>query len=102
VYQLTVLGQCAFQEWLSTPVDAPRQMRQEFQAKLYFAQGESQELRARLIASQRSACQQWLTSHQSQAVEEKDHYSYTWLVDQYRVGQIQAMLDWLDFCQETQ
>jgi hypothetical protein len=41
-----------------------------------------------------------LVSHQAQAVEEKESHSYAWLVDQYRIGQIQAMLDWLDFCQE--
>lgn len=100
VYRLTAQGQRAFQEWMSTPVDAPRQMRQEFQAKLYFAQHAGEQQRDQLIDSQRAACQRWLTDHQSQAVEEKDHRSYAWLVDQYRIGQIQAMLDWLDFCQE--
>lgn len=100
VYQLTTQGQRAFQEWLSSPVQAPRQMRQEFQAKLFFAQNGSEELRVDLIASQRAACQRWLASHQAQAVEEKESHSYAWLVDQYRIGQIQAMLDWLDFCQE--
>ncbi|OGO38519.1 MAG: hypothetical protein A2W35_17110 [Chloroflexi bacterium RBG_16_57_11] len=101
VYQLTAFGQRAFQEWLSTPVHAPRYMRQEFQAKLYFAQGGSPEQFARLVALQRTACQGWLADHQSQAVEEKDGHAYAWLVDQYRVGQIQAMLDWLDLCQGT-
>jgi DNA-binding PadR family transcriptional regulator len=100
VYQLTDQGQNAFQEWLSTPVEAPRQMRQEFQAKLYFAQSGSAEQRARLIASQRAACQGWLANHQAQAAKQKDNHPYAWLVDRYRIGQIQAMSDWLDLCQE--
>ena len=98
VYQLTANGQRAFQEWLFTPVQAPRQMRQEFQLKLYFAKRESQELCARLIAAQRTACQHWLTNHQSLASEEDEANSYAWLVDQYRIGQIQAMLDWIELC----
>jgi PadR family transcriptional regulator, regulatory protein AphA len=98
VYQLTASGQRALHEWLSTPVQAPRQMRQEFHLKLYFAQRESQELWAQLIAVQRTACQRWLESHQSLAMEEGKTHSYAWLVDQYRTGQIQAMLAWLDLC----
>jgi PadR family transcriptional regulator AphA len=98
VYQLTDNGQHAFQEWLASPVQTPRQMRQEFQLKLYFAQRESQELWARLINAQRTACERWLASHQSVAIIEEDNHSYAWLVDQYRIGQIQAMLDWLELC----
>jgi len=97
-YQLTASGRSAFQEWLSTPVQTPRQMRQEFQLKLYFAQRESQDLYMRLIAVQRTACQRWLENHQSKAVEEDEIHSFAWLVDQYRLGQIQAMLAWLDLC----
>jgi PadR family transcriptional regulator AphA len=98
VYQLTTSGQRAFQEWLATPVQAPRQLRQEFQAKLYFVQRESPEIRSRLVAVQRAACQRWLASLQSQATEEVKAHSYTWLLHQYRLGQIQAMLAWLDLC----
>ena len=91
-------GQRVFQEWLSTPVQSPRQMRQEFQLKLYFAQRESQELWAHLLDLQRTACQHWLTNQQSLAGEAGEAHSYAWLVEQYRIGQIQAMLDWLEFC----
>ncbi len=73
-------------------------MRQEFQLKLYFAQRESQDLYMRLIAVQRTACQLWLEKYQSKAVEESKIHSFAWRVDQYRLGQIQAMLAWLDLC----
>ena len=101
VYQLTDLGRSAFQDWLSGAVEAPRQMRQEFQAKLFFACHGSVEMRSQLIKAQRAACQRWLVNHKSQAAEDRQGDPYLWLVDQYRLGQIQAMLDWLDTCEET-
>ena len=100
VFQMTAHGQDAFQAWLSTPVHTPREMRQEFQAKLYFSRLAGREAAAQLITAQTQACQQWLTVHKSAASEENNGKSYVWLVDQYRIGQIHAMLDWLDICQE--
>ena len=100
VYRLTKAGQEAFQNWLSSPVSRPRQMRQEFQAKLYFARLEGNEACTRLISIQRQACQEWLTAQEAIAGQESTGNSYPWLVDQYRLRQIRAMLDWLDLCQE--
>jgi len=99
VFQLTDSGRQAFREWLTTPVQAPRQLRQEFQAKLYFAQIEGREACAQLIAVQRQTCQEWLAVQNTLAGRDGTGLVYAWLVDQYRVGQIQAMLDWLDICQ---
>jgi len=100
VYRLTPTGQETFATWLKTPVDTPRQMRQEFHVKLYFAQLEGKDACASLLAAQRQACQKWLAAHQALADRDRTDSTYTWLVDQYRVGQIQAILDWLDTCQK--
>lgn len=101
VFQLTPTGQEAFQNWLSSPVQRPRQMRQEFQAKLYFAHLQGSEACDWLIAVQRRACQQWLAQRKGSSAElELAGETFAWLVDKYRAGQIQAMLDWLDICQE--
>lgn len=100
VFHLTPTGQEMLQAWLFSPVTRPRQMRQEFQAKLYFAQIQGHAACARLIAVQRQACQKWLAEQKISAQQESASGAYVWLVDQYRVGQIQAMLDWLDVCQE--
>jgi PadR family transcriptional regulator, regulatory protein AphA len=100
VFRLTPAGQDAFQDWLFSPVLRPRQMRQEFQAKIYFAQYSGGEACARLIAVQCQACQHWLAAQKTYAERESAANDYAWLVDQYRVGQIQAMLDWLKICQE--
>lgn len=98
VYRITDKGQHVFDEWLSTPVQAPRQMRQEFQLKLFFAQREGQETLKYLIELQHAACLIWLKNHQTIAGIETEVFSYPRMVDQYRIGQIQAMIDWLEFC----
>jgi DNA-binding PadR family transcriptional regulator len=100
VFRLTPTGREAFHAWLSSPVQRPRQMRDEFQTKLYFAQIQSREACRQLIAVQRQACYQWLAVQQKSAEQESTDNDFGWLVNQYRAKQIQAVLDWLDACQE--
>lgn len=100
VFQLTKAGQAIFQTWISSPVGRPRDMRQEFQAKLYFAQLEGPETTAQLIDAQRQACLKWITSH-SALTRQANTSAFPRLIDQYRIGQIQSMIDWLDICMEA-
>ena len=100
VYQLTDSGQAAFQKSLSSPVERPRGMRGELQAKLYFVQFESSEKRILLIEKQRQVCQRWLDEQMGNAEKTPSTGPYIQLVDQFRAGQIRAMLDWLDLCRE--
>jgi PadR family transcriptional regulator AphA len=100
VYQLTENGRAAFQKWLYTPVKRPRGMRGEVQAKLYFIQSESSEKRAEFISTQRQVCQKWLAEQKAIVEQAGTTSPYIFLVNQFRAGQIQAMLDWLDMCQE--
>ncbi len=93
IFQLTTMGQAAYEDWLKRPVKAHYLMRQEFMAKIYFARKEGQELGGLLIDAQRAACQKWLESLSSEAVEQG---SFKWLLRQYRIGQIQAEIAWLD------
>jgi len=101
VFRLTETGQEAFQNWLFSPVQKPRQMRQEFQVKQYFARREGREAYERLIAMQRQTCQEWQASQEAISDQVSPGSTYFWLVEQFRIRQIQAMLDWLDLCQET-
>jgi DNA-binding PadR family transcriptional regulator len=100
VFHLTETGEQAFQTWLFNPVLRPRQMRQEFQVKLYFACLEGSQACYRLITIQRQACQQWLVQQEKCAEQGNPDDTFSWLVDQYRIGQIRAMLEWLDTCQK--
>lgn len=97
VYSLTRSGRQAFQEWLHSPVQHGRHLRLEFLAKFYFARRESQNVAAELIDRQRHTCRQWLEQQQNRARETRDR-PYDWLVHQFRIGQIKAMLQWLDVC----
>lgn len=100
VFHLTSAGRDAFQNWLYSPVQRPRQMRQEFQAKLYFAQLLGNDACERLITQQRQVCRQWLELQHKSVEQDSADSIFLELVDQYRAGQIQAMLDWLQNCQQ--
>lgn len=100
MFRLTPKGEEIFRNWLESPVERPRQMRQEFQVKLYFACREGREVCRRLIEEQRHTCCKWLAANDAMSVDYSIGQAHLWLTDQYRIGQIQAMLNWLDLCCE--
>jgi PadR family transcriptional regulator, regulatory protein AphA len=97
ILHLTPDGHDAFGRWLQTPVAHGREFRQEFLAKLYFAQQDVPDTLAVLAERQRHTCQEWLAELESSAAMAEPR-SYDWLVLQFRIGQVQAILDWLDTC----
>jgi PadR family transcriptional regulator, regulatory protein AphA len=94
VYRLTEKGRTAYEKWLSSPVSTPRQIRQEFMVKLYFAKRENPQTVSDLIDNQLSVCQGWLDLHQEQLVAVPSG-SFSWIVYNYRLEQIHATLGWL-------
>ncbi|MGW8250894.1 MAG: PadR family transcriptional regulator, partial [Anaerolineales bacterium] len=94
VYRLTDKGERTYEDWLSSPVSNPRQIRQEFMVKLYFAKREPQPPLRALIDSQLSVCERWLESHERQ-FKNATEGSFRWTVTAYRLGQIQATQAWL-------
>ncbi|MCG3207060.1 MAG: hypothetical protein FOGNACKC_00660 [Anaerolineae bacterium] len=101
ILQLTPAGREAFLSWLRTPVPQGRQMRQEFLAKLYFAHRLEPTTSATLIDKQRDICADWLASLQNQADMLATERPFEWLVYQFRIGQIEAMIHWLDVCEQA-
>lgn len=100
VMHLTPAGEEAFRRWLLAPVEHGRDFRQEFLAKLYFAGQEHPRTAVSLVEGQRHACDGWLADLRAQATTVPEH-AYDWLVLQFRIGQVQAILDWLDVCAAT-
>jgi PadR family transcriptional regulator, regulatory protein AphA len=100
IMHLTRAGQDAFRHWLRTPVEHGRDFRQEFLAKLYFAQEDDPGTIAELAENQRFVCLDWLADLEARAAEAEPR-SYDWLVLQFRIGQMQAILAWLDTCLAT-
>jgi DNA-binding PadR family transcriptional regulator len=100
MFELTQAGRQAFQDWVQRPVQQGRKLRLEFLAKLYFAQLEGPAVAAQLIERQRVACHDWLRQQEEEAEALRHSQPYDWLVHKFRLGQIEAMLAWLDVCQE--
>ncbi|GAP14325.1 predicted transcriptional regulator [Longilinea arvoryzae] len=94
VLSLTPTGRQMFDAWLSTPVEHPRDMRQEFLAKLFFARQAG--FATELIVWQREVCQKWLggLNHKFEMLtpDQMDER----LVFQLRILQVRALLEWLD------
>jgi len=98
---LTPAGRAAFDDWLAAPVAHGRDFRLEFLAKLYFARQHDPADAARLIAAQQAACRGWLADLRAQSSAHSAERDYDWLVLQFRAGQIEAILGWLDICAAT-
>jgi DNA-binding PadR family transcriptional regulator len=94
---ITPAGRAAFERWLHSPVEHGRDFRQEFLAKVFFAQrADDPRVLAQLVARQRAACQQWLADLQQQLAAAEAPFAA--LVLQFRIGQIESILHWLDAC----
>lgn len=102
LFHLTPAGERAFAEWVTQAVDNGRSLRLEFLVKLYFARQEGIETVAHLLAAQQARCQEWLDTEASLVADEEENGRvYGRLVHQFRQGQIQAMLTWLNQCTEN-
>ena len=62
VYHLTATGRHAYEQWLTQPVDLPRELRLDFMLKLYFAIEEGPETLSLLIQRQQEICAHWLAT----------------------------------------
>ena len=101
LFALTETGREAFLNWIQQPVQQGRTLRLDFLAKLYFAQLEGPPVALSLIERQRAACRSWLLSQQQEAEMLPDMPAFDWLVHQFRLCQIEAMLAWLDQCERV-
>ena len=125
VYHITSSGRAAFLQWMEKPVTNTRLIRVEFLAKLFLAQLLGSEMIERVITTQLETCQSQLTRLQektcpelalSKACPEQGRRVYSadrelgigsWeltferLVFRFRMGQIQAIIDWLRYCRRV-
>ncbi len=96
---LTSQGEAVFQRWLVEPVRRPRQFRQEFLAKLYFASQSGPETLLLLLERQRAASHALLDDLQSQVDAVPPDRLYERQVYRLRAVQTEAHLQWLDECE---
>lgn len=95
---LTAAGRAAFATWRETPVVHGRDLRQEFLAKLYFAQLEGPTSVRKLVAAQRVVSQKMMATLHERAVAAA--HPYARLVYEFRYSQVKASFEWLDRCEE--
>lgn len=96
-YQITESGRKFVLAWLIEPVHHGRDMRQEFLAKLFFATHKNDDSAIKLIQNQKRESKSWL----HQITNQTNSLSfYQDLINEYRIYQINAMLDWLNIVEE--
>jgi DNA-binding PadR family transcriptional regulator len=99
VYQLTAQGQAAFYEWLRQPTPYVRHLRVEFLARLYFYRHLALPGVEELVGAQKEVCQAQMVRFARLAAAEEDDFRR--LVLEFRHGQLEAVVQWLDRCLET-
>ena len=95
-YKITSTGRRVFLDWATSPVKHGREMRQEFLAKLYFAQQSGLLVSLELIEEQKAVCTEWLVSFEASLSKLTDEQYFEKILFSYRLSQTQAMLAWLD------
>ncbi len=100
-YQITEKGRNAFEAWLPSVVQHPRDFRQEFMLRYFFLLKYQPENINTLINKQHEECSVWLANTLSlfEKVNEEDQFKKS--VIQFRIVQIQSMINWLDELSNT-
>ena len=101
VYQITTQGIEILEKWMYSPVLSSRYVRLAFLSKLFFVLRQNREQAADLITKQIEVCQGWLDNLKRQhknLVKTEYINSQVFL---FRIGQIEAMLEWLKNLRET-
>ena len=101
VYQITNQGIEILEKWMYSPVLSSRYVRLAFLSKLFFVLRQNREQAADLITKQIEVCQGWLDNLKRQhknLVKTEYINSQVFL---FRIGQIEAMLEWLKNLRES-
>lgn len=99
VYRLTGEGRAVFEDWVHQPTPYLRHLRVEFLARLYFFRRLSLPGLEDLVAVQKDVCRTQIERFQRHAAETDDDFRR--LVLEFRQGQLEAVILWLDRCLEV-
>ena len=95
-FQLTSAGRKALEEWVDSPVDSVRNMRQDFFARLYFARETSSQRALKLLRMQRNECLKWQENILLKLRPDSGSAEYTRVVLSHRLHILKATLAWMD------
>jgi DNA-binding PadR family transcriptional regulator len=99
VYRLTPEGRAVFLEWVRQPTPYLRHIRVEFLARLYFFQQLALEGLDELVARQQIVCQDQVERFERLMAETDNDFRRCVL--EFRRGQLEAVIRWLDRCLEV-
>jgi PadR family transcriptional regulator, regulatory protein AphA len=99
VYRLTDRGHASFRDWVRQPTPYLRHIRVEFLARLYFFRRLALEGLDELVGRQQAVCQAQVERFERLAAETGDEFRRCVL--EFRRGQLEAVICWLDRCLET-
>ncbi len=97
-YHLTKSGQKLFTDWMLSPVEHGRELRQDFLAKFYFARLEGEITARQVLEAQRETLVKIRSRMEAEDDALSSSKSYEKQVYHFRMIQIQAFIDWLDSC----
>jgi len=98
VYHLTPEGRAFFLDWIQQPTPYLRHIRVEFLARLYFYQRLALDGLGDLVTAQQAVCQAQIERFERLAAEADDEFRRCVL--EFRRGQLEAVIGWLDHCLE--
>jgi hypothetical protein len=98
VYHLTPEGRAVFLEWVRQPTPYLRHIRVEFLARLYFYQQLALDGLEELVARQQAVCQDQVERFERLTAETDNEFRRCVL--EFRRGQLEAVIRWLDRCLE--
>ena len=96
VYSITPKGRKAFLQWVHTPLERMRDLRLEFLAKLFFIRELNLSGSDELIKKQMDIFQKQLSVIKGEDKNTLEDFER--LVLRFRIGQIEAVLSWLEDC----
>ena len=98
VYHLTSDGRQAFLDWLHQPTPYLGHIRFEFLARVYFFRLLELPGLPEFVAAQKAICRERVETLTRAASETNDPFAR--LVLEFRLGQLEASIQWLDRCLE--
>lgn len=99
-FEITNVGKETLQNWLTTPVRRPRDVRQEFLAKLIVARRYGKSAMLELVQAQIQVCQAWLDELPPRpSFLESETKIDEWLVYSFRFYREDGIMQWLKQCE---
>lgn len=96
-------GKTLFEEWVLKPVIHGRDFRTFFLLKFFFALQKGHEEALTLISIQKMECSNWISNIKDQLITKtpQSETNFHVYVNQYRINQIEANMDWLNWAEKS-